>query len=132
MLNVFNIDRYFKKYFRALEINYLIKFLLELIILVCGSYELNKKNTKCNIPLVIRGQWYSWENGRSTTTEIDATSMSKRGNCIRSMEENQVNFTFVFQKSAGDCYTCVKFMVRTVNVLDKMESKYFRYLFEKL
>jgi len=93
------------------------------IILVCGSYELNKANTKCNIPLVIRGQWYSWENGRSTTTEIDATSMSKRGTCIRSMEENQVNFTFVFQKSAGDCFTCVKFMVRTVNVLDKMESK---------
>lgn len=55
------------------------------IILVCGSYELNKANTKCNIPLVIRGQWYSWENGRSTTTEIDATSMSKRGNCIRSI-----------------------------------------------
>jgi len=100
--------------------------ILVLIILVCGSYELNKKNTKCNIPLVIRGQWYSWENGRSTTTEIDATSMSKRGNCIRSMEENQVNFTFVFQKSAGDCYTCVKFMVRTVNVLDKMESEYYK------
>lgn len=95
-----------------------------IICLVCGSYELNKKNTKCNIPLVIRGQWYSWENGRSTTTEIDATQMSKRGTCIRSMEENQVNFTFVFQRSAGDCYTCVKFMVRTVNVLDKMESKF--------
>lgn len=95
------------------------------MVLVCGSYELNKKNTKCNIPLVIRGQWYSWENGRSTTTDLDATSMSKRGNCIRSMEENQVNFTFIFQKNAGDCYTCVKFMVRTVNVLDKMESKLF-------
>ncbi|XP_025415881.1 uncharacterized protein LOC112687406 [Sipha flava] len=102
----------------------LLKFTLTAFFLssLCGSYELNKKNTKCNIPLVIRGQWYSWENGRSTTTEVDATSMSKRGTCIRSMEENQVNFTFVFQKNAEDCYTCVKFMVRTVNVLDKMES----------
>lgn len=93
-----------------------------MVFLVCGSFELNKKNSNCKIPLVIRGQWYSWENGHSTTTEIDATSMSKRGKCIRSMEENQVNFTFVFKQNA-DCYTCVKFMVRTVNVLDKMESK---------
>lgn len=92
-------------------------------LLVCGSYELNKKNSQCKIPLVIRGQWYSWENGRSTTTEIDATSMSQRGDCIRSMEENQVNFTFVFKQNDDDCYTCVKFMLRTVNVLDKMESK---------
>jgi len=59
--------------------------------------------------------------------------MTNRGECIRSMEENQVNFTFVFHKqqqsimnSASDCYTCVKFMVRTVNVLDKMESKLFK------
>jgi len=98
-----------------------------LFILAYGNFELSKKNTDCKIPLVIRGQWYSWENGRSTTTDIDDIKMTNRGKCIRSMEENQVNFTFVFQKhletSGNDCYTCVKFMVRTVNVLDKMESK---------
>lgn len=92
--------------------------------LVCGSYELNKKNIKCNIPSVIRGSWYSWENGHSTTTIFDAKSMTNRGNCIRSMEENHVNFTFVFLKD--NCYTCVKIMVRTVNVIEKVESKSFK------
>lgn len=88
---------------------------------MCGSYELNKRNTSCNIPSIIRGSWYSWENGHSTTTIIDATQMTERGVCVRSMEENRVNFTFVFLKN--NCYTCVKVMVRTVNVIDKMESK---------
>lgn len=97
---------------------------------MCGSYELNKKDTKCNIPSVIRGSWYSWENGQSTTTTFDAKSMTHRGNCIRSMEENHVNFTFVFLKD--NCYTCVKIMVRTVNVIDKVESKSFKKQYIKI
>lgn len=77
---------------------------------------------ECNIPLVIRGAWFSWENGRSTTTEINADSMSRKGYCIDMKEEYHVNYTFVFNKEGSNCYTCVKLLVRTVNVLEKMET----------
>lgn len=89
-----------------------------------GRYELNSRFTNyCNIPPLIRGLWYSWENGRSTTTEINKISISGRGNCISSAVENNVYFTFVFRKNDSGCYTTIKIIARTVNVLDKIESK---------
>jgi hypothetical protein len=80
----------------------------------------------CTIPFIIRGSWFSWENGQNTLTEINAETMTRRGSCIAVKEEYHVNYTFVFQNNK--CYHCVKFMVRTVNVLEKIESKYTVYL----
>jgi hypothetical protein len=80
----------------------------------------------CSIPFIIRGSWFSWENGQNTLTEINAETMTRRGYCIAVKEEYHVNYTFVFQNNK--CYHCVKFMVRTVNVLEKIESKYAVYL----
>ncbi|OAD53054.1 hypothetical protein WN48_10856 [Eufriesea mexicana] len=74
----------------------------------------------CQIPLVIRGTWFSWENGRNTLTEINAETMTERGKCVSMLEEYHVNYTFVFQNEA--CYHCVKLIVRTVNVLQKLEA----------
>jgi len=76
----------------------------------------------CTIPFIIRGSWFSWENGQNTLTEINAETMTRRGYCIAVKEEYHVNYTFVFK--SNKCYHCVKFMVRTVNVLEKIESKY--------
>lgn len=76
---------------------------------------------ECHIPFKIRGSWFSWENGQNTLTEFNADSMTKKGHCIASLEEYHVNYTFVFQNQY--CYFCVKILVRTVNVLEKMESK---------
>lgn len=73
----------------------------------------------CNIPVIIRGAWFSWEN-RPVVTEINADSMTDRGYCVDFLEEYHVNYTFVFQKDS--CYHCVKLIVRTVNVLDKTET----------
>lgn len=96
-----------------------------MLISVCETHGLAKENTTCSIPQVIQGSWYSWENGRSTTTEINATSMSKRGNCVQSsMAENKKSYIFVFEKkNIVTCYTIVKIILRTTNVLDKIESK---------
>jgi len=74
----------------------------------------------CSIPFIIRGSWFSWENGQNTLTEINAETMTRRGYCIAVKEEFHVNYTFVFQNNK--CYHCVKFMVRTVNVLEKIET----------
>jgi hypothetical protein len=75
----------------------------------------------CTIPFIVRGSWFSWENGQNTLTEINAETMTRRGHCIAVKEDYHVNYTFVFQNNK--CFHCVKFMVRTVNVLEKIESK---------
>lgn len=82
----------------------------------------------CRIPLVIRGSWFSWENGKNTLTEINAVSMTERGRCVNMIEEYHVNYTFVFRDAYtpiryDSCYHCVKLVVRTVNVLEKLEGK---------
>ncbi|KAF5276552.1 hypothetical protein FQR65_LT03982 [Abscondita terminalis] len=74
----------------------------------------------CNIPIILRGSWFSWENGRNTITELDATSMSRKGQCLDIKEEYHVNYTLIFKQDR--CYSCVKFLVRTVNVLEKIET----------
>nr|CAD7447798.1 unnamed protein product [Timema bartmani] len=77
-------------------------------------------STACPIPPIIRGSWFSWENGQNTLTEINAESMSRKGFCVAMMEEYHVNYTFVFKENT--CYHCVKLIVRTVNILEKIES----------
>ncbi|XP_011686017.1 PREDICTED: uncharacterized protein LOC105448875 [Wasmannia auropunctata] len=77
----------------------------------------------CQIPLVIRGTWFSWES-QNVLTEINANTMTGRGICVNMKEEYHVNYTFVFRDSnnpIASCYHCVKLLVRTVNVLEKLE-----------
>ncbi|XP_045024600.1 uncharacterized protein LOC116916250 isoform X2 [Daphnia magna] len=76
----------------------------------------------CEIPPVVRGTWFYRENGEYHTTEINGDSMTGRGNCLSSHHSHHVNYTFVFLDEQTTCYHCVKFFVRTVNILDKVES----------
>nr|CAG4636869.1 EOG090X03AK [Ceriodaphnia reticulata] len=76
----------------------------------------------CDIPFVVRGTWFYRENGEYFTTEINGDSMTGRGNCLSSHHSHHVNYTFVFYDAQTTCYHCVKFFVRTVNILDKIES----------
>ncbi|XP_057371314.1 uncharacterized protein LOC130692253 isoform X1 [Daphnia carinata] len=76
----------------------------------------------CDIPFVVRGTWFYRENGEYFTTEINGDSMTGRGNCLSSHHSHHVNYTFVFYDVQTTCYHCVKFFVRTVNILDKIES----------
>ncbi|CAG9831490.1 unnamed protein product [Diabrotica balteata] len=95
-----------------------MKFIIITLFLVLGTsscYGLNG-----TIPTILRGAWFSWELGRNTLTELDATSMTDRGTCIDVKNEFHVNYTLVFRKDS--CFTCVKLLVRTVNVLEKMET----------
>lgn len=79
-------------------------------------------NGDCTIPEILRGAWFSWENGRNTLTELDATTMTRKGYCINSHNESLVNHTLIFKNDK--CYTCVKLIVRTVNVIEKIECEY--------
>ena len=80
----------------------------------------------CTIPKILRGAWFSWENGRNTLTELDANSMTNYGYCYEMRDDFHQNYTFVFK---DDCYTCVKFLVRTVNVVEKIECMLSRLTF---
>ncbi|KAJ8952350.1 hypothetical protein NQ318_017244 [Aromia moschata] len=89
--------------------------MLSIFVLVQNSLAYNG-----TIPMILRGAWFSWENGKNTLTELDPTTMTKRGVCIDVKDDYHVNYTMLF-KNEESCYTCVKFLVRTVNVLEKME-----------
>lgn len=80
-----------------------------------------KCSAECTIPFKLRGTWFSWENGRNTLTDIDDTTMTGKGRCMDIREERYVNYTTSFKRDG--CYTCVKFLVRTTNIIEKMESK---------
>lgn len=82
---------------------------------------MNYQSQECSIPIVLRGSWFSWESGENTLTELNAVSMTRRGRCVAMKDDYHVNYTFVFQ--SDHCYYCVQIFVRTVNVLEKIESK---------
>lgn len=85
-----------------------------------------QNESNCFIPEVVRGAWFSWETGRNTLTEINAETMSNRGTCIAMKEYARLNYTFIFQKDA--CYHCVQLIVRTINVLEKVERSFINYI----
>ena len=73
------------------------------------------------------------EKNLDTVTIIDATHMQIRnqwkGRCINSTSDLGSIYTFVFspnpyKPSRGNCYYCVRFFARTVNVIEKIESKF--------
>ena len=68
----------------------------------------------------MRDQWYSFENGENTLTELDAERMTDRGRCV-AMKQDGYRYTMLFKRDT--CYFCVQLLVRTINVMEKRESK---------
>lgn len=71
----------------------------------------------------MRGAWFSWEK-QNTMTEMDPEYLMRRGEkmkCVDMRASYNVNYTMVFRESR-ECFKCMKFLVRTLNVLEKMES----------
>jgi hypothetical protein len=71
------------------------------------------------VPLVVRGAWFSRETNVNTFTEFDDKTMSGRGYLVEIKEEYNVNYTMIFQ--SDNCYHCVHVIVRTVNIIEKIE-----------
>lgn len=72
----------------------------------------------------MRNQWFSYEKNVPTFTEFQVDSMLNRGRCVDMKREHRVNYTFVFQNEERNrCFHCVKILIRTVNVLEKLERK---------
>lgn len=74
----------------------------------------------CNIPPTLHGEWFSREHGENVRTTIDQNSVSTHGRCIAFQPDRIDNFTVVLQGES--CYHCIRFLVRTLNVLEKIET----------
>lgn len=53
-------------------------FLFQVSFLLLSLFTVAGVSSECQIPLIIRGAWFSWENGKSTLTEINAEEMTRR------------------------------------------------------
>lgn len=85
-----------------------------------------KPTYNCTIPRVVQGEWYSREKNLDTVTIIDASQMQRRGICVEHETDYTGKYTFLFSENPKDrtlCYHCVRIYVRTVNILEKRESK---------
>ena len=92
----------------------------------------NEPEYNCTIPRTVQGEWYSREKNLDTVTIIDATSMQHRGVCMQHKYDYGSNYTFLFGENPGKartCYHCVLIFVRTVNIIEKIESKLPCWLF---
>ncbi|CAG2168827.1 unnamed protein product [Oppiella nova] len=74
----------------------------------------------CDIPQTLQGEWFSREFGENVFTTITSDSVSNRGQCLQMQSTNYDNFTLVLRQ--GDCYHCVRLIIRTLNVLEKIET----------
>ncbi|KAI8440903.1 hypothetical protein MSG28_009201 [Choristoneura fumiferana] len=90
------------------------------VIIPIFLFEIASVCSECTIPIVLRNTWFSFENGKQTITDINASDMTGRGVCENIKADYHVNYTMVFRYT--NCYYCVKLIVRTVNVLEKIET----------
>ncbi|XP_054275939.1 uncharacterized protein LOC128995870 isoform X1 [Macrosteles quadrilineatus] len=99
--------------------------LINVFFVIIISFFMYDVSAECNIPIVLRGSWFSWENIQ-TETELNANEMHRNSDhgyvCEDIKEDFHVNYTIVFHHPADGCYHCVKFVVRTVNVLERIET----------
>jgi hypothetical protein len=81
----------------------------------------DRNRVDVTVPYVIRGQWFSREKNVNTYTTFDGNTMSGRGYLVEIGQEFHVNYTMIFRQD--NCFHCVRIIVRTVNILEKIESK---------
>ncbi|XP_050501158.1 uncharacterized protein LOC126881136 isoform X2 [Diabrotica virgifera virgifera] len=78
---------------------------------------------QCHIPEILRGSWFSVEDGKDTVTKFDERFMTIENRvkvlCDYKKTEHNSDYTIAFQYDR--CYHCIKFFVRTINIVEKIE-----------
>lgn len=74
------------------------------------------------IPQTLRGEWFSRERGANVFTTIEDYHVSDRGRLNEIASFNNDNFTLILFNSTNNCFYCVRLLIRTLNVLDKIET----------
>lgn len=74
------------------------------------------------IPHTLRGEWFSRERGANVFTTIEQYDITDRGRLQDITNSNNDNFTLVLYNGRNNCHYCVRLLIRTLNVLDKIET----------
>ena len=74
-------------------------------------------------PLLLRGEWFSWEEGREVDTSIDEVWIEGLGQPVDAAQLRRDTFQYVF--SSHQCFVCIRLLVRSWNVLEKLEGVCF-------
>lgn len=112
-------------------VNSCIYNLLALILLLSSQWiqNINAQFSNWNIyqgpeiPHTLRGEWFSREKGQNYFTFIDSNTITDRGRLVDITNSNNDNFTLVLFNSNNNCHYCVRLLIRTLNVLDKIETQ---------
>lgn len=83
--------------------------------------------SECTLPKILQGTWFSWETGTPTITTIDQTTMTNKGVCHTYEKDDNSDYTIVFKSVRDNCYYCVKTYPRTINIFEKIDSKFFNH-----
>ncbi|KAG9510265.1 Sorting nexin-14 [Fragariocoptes setiger] len=75
------------------------------------------------IPHTLRGEWFSREKGQNVITSIDTHDITDRGPLMDMTSNNNDNFTLVLYNSRNNCHYCVRLIIRTLNVIEKIETQ---------
>ena len=88
------------------------------------------QHSSCQIPKMLIGEWFARIDGNNVITKIDDYEIietitdqgrtTNRGQCSEIATHNYDNFTLLFQQN--NCYFCSRIIVRTLNVLERLES----------
>lgn len=102
----------------------IVVFLLQLFILKQSQGQWSNWNffQGPEIPQTLHGEWFSRERGINVFTTIDSQDISNRGRLIDLTSYNNDNYTMVVYNSTNNCHYCVRLIIRTLNVLDKIEA----------
>ncbi|XP_050692981.1 uncharacterized protein LOC126983871 isoform X2 [Eriocheir sinensis] len=76
--------------------------------------------TKAPFPIVLRGDWFSWEKGREKNTRINERWIEGFGEPLRATVLRRDKFQYIFANR--HCFVCVRFLIRSWNVVEKLEG----------
>ncbi|XP_053209931.1 uncharacterized protein LOC128393713 [Panonychus citri] len=112
--------------------NWLILVFVNLLVsfqFTFGQYDYYGSNGRptCNIPSQLQGEWYSREKGLDITTTVSETeiikgSSSDYGSCVNMVQHGNDNYTFHLRSTKTNCHYCVRILIRTLNVLEKIDG----------
>ncbi|KAK8722123.1 hypothetical protein OTU49_012486, partial [Cherax quadricarinatus] len=94
---------------------------LTLLLVIKGTVCHTTHNNETVVAGILQGSWFSWEEGRSVNTEISARKMSGLGTVIEGEALRTGTFQYILRHQSP-CFTCVVFIVRTWNILERFQS----------
>lgn len=83
----------------------------------------NNTATAALFPRILQGDWYSWEEGSDVETEIRPDEVRGRGRPVSRVVVRRDTFHYVFVHRLSGCHFCSRFIVRSWNIIERLDGK---------